>query len=184
MGPSLLPGKSSTTPTISCHPPSRCALRRTSASRAARGFSVAVPDAAAQRVCACPPEPRRRRIAEDFCDERTIDDHRRAPRAEVTRIKTAPGEKARAEDLEKLVVYRVESCLGILRLTPLHLDISGGFFQEFSAEPCAAAAGGSCHRLHGVCGSVVSRRSRKARAGFRAVIIELSSFSEEHREAD
>ena len=67
---------------------------------------------------------------EDFSDERTIDDHRRTPRPEVARVKTAPGEKAHAEDIEELVVYRVELRLRILRVAPFHLDISGGFFQE------------------------------------------------------
>ena len=63
-------------------------------------------------------------------DERTIDDHGRSPRPEVPRVKTAPGEQPRAEDLEELVVYRVESCLRILSSTALHLDIGGGLFHE------------------------------------------------------
>ncbi len=91
-------------------------------SRAARcGFSArGTPDAAAQRV----------RLTEDLCDERSIDDHRRTPRPEVARVKTAPSEKAHAEDLEELVVYRVEVCLRIVPLAPLHLDLSVGLIEE------------------------------------------------------
>ncbi len=88
--------------------PSTFALRATADKPAFAlrgGFSVAVTNAAAERV---------RRSPSDFRDERPIDDHRRTPRPEVARIKTAPGEKAHAEDLEVLVVYRVELCLDLL----------------------------------------------------------------------
>jgi hypothetical protein len=84
------------------------------------GLAVAVADATAQHVQA----------AHDFGDERTIDDDRRTPRPEVARVKTAPGEKARAEDLEELLVYRVEACLRIAPLAPLHLDLGVGLIEE------------------------------------------------------
>ena len=85
-----------------------------------RGRPVAVADATPQHVQA----------AHDFRGERSVDDHGCTPRPEVARVKTAPGEKARAVDLEELLVYRVEACLRILRLASFHLDPGVGFFEE------------------------------------------------------
>ena len=95
-GPSWSPGKSSTTPTISWEPGG----------------------GATSRVFALPREPMRRppiaadceRAAENFCDERSVEDPRFRPGSN-RRLETAAGQKARAEDREEPIVHGVESRL-------------------------------------------------------------------------